>query len=131
MKSTLQTCKLILFLQITSKSKESLWELIKSLLDAWSGWVVMLLIGLLSGQARCVSDLLLLFVLLGLKFPGFIYLASFLPLFLFLTLLLKLQTSLWMSERHRKRNRSNLRVMKVSLRWNDASPSPPQGRWPA
>lgn len=120
-----------MFLQITSKSKESLWELIKSLLDAWSGWVVMLLIGLLSGQARCVSDLLLLFVLLGLKFPGFIYLASFLPLFLFLTLLLKLQTSLWMSEQHRKRNRSNLRVMKVSLRWNDSSPSPPQGRWPA
>lgn len=36
--------------QITSKSKESVWELIKSLLDAWSGWVVMLLIGLLSGQ---------------------------------------------------------------------------------
>ena len=35
--------------QITSKSKESIWELIKSLLDAWSGWVVMLLIGLLSG----------------------------------------------------------------------------------
>jgi len=27
-----------------------MWELIKSLLDAWSGWVVMLLIGLLSGQ---------------------------------------------------------------------------------
>lgn len=38
-------------LQITSKSKESIWELIKSLLDAWSGWVVMLLIGLLSGQS--------------------------------------------------------------------------------
>lgn len=37
--------------QITSKSKESIWELIKSLLDAWSGWVVMLLIGLLSGQS--------------------------------------------------------------------------------
>lgn len=36
--------------QITIKSKESLWELIKSLLDAWSGWVVMLLIGLLSGR---------------------------------------------------------------------------------
>lgn len=39
------------FVQITSKSKESFWELIKSLLDAWSGWVVMLLIGLLSGQS--------------------------------------------------------------------------------
>ncbi|XP_037617951.1 H(+)/Cl(-) exchange transporter 4-like isoform X2 [Sebastes umbrosus] len=37
--------------KITSKSKESMWELIKSLLDAWSGWVVMLLIGLLSGQS--------------------------------------------------------------------------------
>lgn len=37
--------------QITSKSKESIWELIKSLLDAWSGWVVMLLIGLLSGHS--------------------------------------------------------------------------------
>ncbi|KAK2083144.1 H(+)/Cl(-) exchange transporter 4 [Saguinus oedipus] len=34
---------------ITSKSKESIWEFIKSLLDAWSGWVVMLLIGLLAG----------------------------------------------------------------------------------
>ncbi|XP_054882306.1 uncharacterized protein LOC129356775 isoform X1 [Poeciliopsis prolifica] len=42
--------------KITSKSKESIWELIKSLLDAWSGWVVMLLIGLLSGGAtRCRS----------------------------------------------------------------------------
>lgn len=39
------------FSQITSKSKESIWELIKSLLDAWSGWVVMLLIGLLSGMS--------------------------------------------------------------------------------
>lgn len=37
------------YVQITSKSKESLWELVKSLLDAWSGWLVMLLIGLLSG----------------------------------------------------------------------------------
>uniref|UniRef100_A0A8C2IFP3 Chloride channel protein n=1 Tax=Cyprinus carpio TaxID=7962 RepID=A0A8C2IFP3_CYPCA len=35
--------------KITSKSKESIWEFIKSLLDAWSGWLVMLLIGLLSG----------------------------------------------------------------------------------
>lgn len=26
-----------------------MWELIKGLLDAWSGWLVMLLIGLLSG----------------------------------------------------------------------------------
>lgn len=42
---------LLFVCQITSKSKESIWELIKSLLDAWSGWVVMLLIGLLSGQS--------------------------------------------------------------------------------
>jgi len=41
--------------QITSKSKESIWELIKSLLDAWSGWVVMLLIGLLSGRPGIVK----------------------------------------------------------------------------
>lgn len=39
-------------LQITNKSKESIWEFIKSLLDAWSGWVVMLLIGLLAGISR-------------------------------------------------------------------------------
>lgn len=45
---------ILFFLQITSKSKESIWELIKSLLDAWSGWVVMLLIGLLSGQRGCL-----------------------------------------------------------------------------
>uniref|UniRef100_A0A4W6D487 Chloride channel protein n=1 Tax=Lates calcarifer TaxID=8187 RepID=A0A4W6D487_LATCA len=38
-------------------SKESIWELIKSLLDAWSGWVVMLLIGLLSGTLAGVIDL--------------------------------------------------------------------------
>ncbi|CAB1459186.1 unnamed protein product [Pleuronectes platessa] len=43
--------------KITSKSKESFWELIKSLLDAWSGWVVMLLIGLLSGTLAGVIDL--------------------------------------------------------------------------
>lgn len=43
-------------LQITSKSKESIWELIKSLLDAWSGWVVMLLIGLLSGQSHTETN---------------------------------------------------------------------------
>lgn len=41
-----------LFFQITNKSKESIWEFIKSLLDAWSGWVVMLLIGLLAGMFR-------------------------------------------------------------------------------
>uniref|UniRef100_A0AAY4CWU7 Chloride channel protein n=1 Tax=Denticeps clupeoides TaxID=299321 RepID=A0AAY4CWU7_9TELE len=43
--------------KITSKSKESIWEFIKSLLDAWSGWVVMLLIGLLSGTLAGVIDL--------------------------------------------------------------------------
>ncbi|ELV12330.1 H(+)/Cl(-) exchange transporter 4 [Tupaia chinensis] len=42
---------------ITSKSKESIWEFIKSLLDAWSGWVVMLLIGLLAGTLAGVIDL--------------------------------------------------------------------------
>ncbi|XP_008563160.1 PREDICTED: H(+)/Cl(-) exchange transporter 4-like [Galeopterus variegatus] len=41
--------------KITSKSKESIWEFIKSLLDAWSGWVVMLLIGLLAGMRRARS----------------------------------------------------------------------------
>uniref|UniRef100_A0A8C9VXF5 Chloride channel protein n=1 Tax=Scleropages formosus TaxID=113540 RepID=A0A8C9VXF5_SCLFO len=43
--------------KITSKSKESIWEFVKSLLDAWSGWVVMLLIGLLSGTLAGVIDL--------------------------------------------------------------------------
>ncbi|KAG8450543.1 hypothetical protein GDO86_002987 [Hymenochirus boettgeri] len=43
--------------KITSKSKESLWEFIKGLLDAWSGWVVMLFIGLLSGTLAGVIDL--------------------------------------------------------------------------
>uniref|UniRef100_A0A671MFC5 Chloride channel protein n=1 Tax=Sinocyclocheilus anshuiensis TaxID=1608454 RepID=A0A671MFC5_9TELE len=43
--------------KITSKSKESIWEFIKSLLDAWSGWLVMLLIGLLSGTLAGVIDL--------------------------------------------------------------------------
>ncbi|OWJ99624.1 CLCN4, partial [Cervus elaphus hippelaphus] len=43
--------------KITSKSKESIWEFIKSLLDAWSGWAVMLLIGLLAGTLAGVIDL--------------------------------------------------------------------------
>ncbi|KAL4656877.1 H(+)/Cl(-) exchange transporter 4-like [Arapaima gigas] len=43
--------------KIASKRKESFWELIKSLLDAWSGWLVMLLIGLLSGALAGVIDL--------------------------------------------------------------------------
>uniref|UniRef100_A0A4W4E5S9 Chloride channel protein n=1 Tax=Electrophorus electricus TaxID=8005 RepID=A0A4W4E5S9_ELEEL len=43
--------------KITSRSKESIWEFVKSLLDAWSGWVVMLLIGLLSGTLAGVIDL--------------------------------------------------------------------------
>lgn len=43
--------------KIKSKSKESIWECIKGLLDAWSGWVVMLLIGLLAGTLAGVIDL--------------------------------------------------------------------------
>ncbi|TRY88427.1 hypothetical protein DNTS_018863 [Danionella cerebrum] len=43
--------------KITIKSRESMWEMIKSLLDAWSGWLVMLLIGLLSGTLAGVIDL--------------------------------------------------------------------------
>uniref|UniRef100_A0AAR2KUB9 Chloride channel protein n=1 Tax=Pygocentrus nattereri TaxID=42514 RepID=A0AAR2KUB9_PYGNA len=43
--------------KITNRSKESIWEFVKSLLDAWSGWVVMLLIGLLSGTLAGVIDL--------------------------------------------------------------------------
>uniref|UniRef100_A0A8B9JG07 Chloride channel protein n=1 Tax=Astyanax mexicanus TaxID=7994 RepID=A0A8B9JG07_ASTMX len=43
--------------KITHRSKESIWEFVKSLLDAWSGWVVMLLIGLLSGTLAGVIDL--------------------------------------------------------------------------
>ncbi|XP_037677994.1 H(+)/Cl(-) exchange transporter 4 isoform X4 [Choloepus didactylus] len=43
--------------KITSKSRESIWEFIKGLLDAWSGWVVMLLIGLLAGTLAGVIDL--------------------------------------------------------------------------
>uniref|UniRef100_A0A674EJ24 Chloride channel protein n=1 Tax=Salmo trutta TaxID=8032 RepID=A0A674EJ24_SALTR len=43
--------------KISIKSKESYWELIKSLLDAWSGWVVMLLIGMLTGTLAGVIDL--------------------------------------------------------------------------
>ncbi|MBV95925.1 H(+)/Cl(-) exchange transporter 4, partial [Eschrichtius robustus] len=51
-------CKSEPFVQpITSKSKESIWEFIKSLLDAWSGWAVMLLIGLLAGTLAGVVDL--------------------------------------------------------------------------
>ncbi|RXM32702.1 H(+)/Cl(-) exchange transporter 4 [Acipenser ruthenus] len=43
--------------KIANKSKESIWEFIKGLLDAWSGWVVMLLIGLLAGTLAGVIDL--------------------------------------------------------------------------
>uniref|UniRef100_A0A4W3J350 Chloride channel protein n=1 Tax=Callorhinchus milii TaxID=7868 RepID=A0A4W3J350_CALMI len=43
--------------KITSRSKESAWECIKGLLDAWSGWVVMLFIGLLAGTLAGVIDL--------------------------------------------------------------------------
>ncbi|KAG7484965.1 hypothetical protein MATL_G00055770 [Megalops atlanticus] len=35
--------------EITSKSRESLWALLKSVTDAFSGWLLMLLIGLMSG----------------------------------------------------------------------------------
>uniref|UniRef100_A0A6Q2YIQ1 Chloride channel protein n=1 Tax=Esox lucius TaxID=8010 RepID=A0A6Q2YIQ1_ESOLU len=35
--------------EITSKSKESTWALVKSVSDAFSGWLLMLLIGLMSG----------------------------------------------------------------------------------
>ncbi|KAF7703271.1 H(+)/Cl(-) exchange transporter 4 [Silurus meridionalis] len=43
--------------KIRKRRKESIWEFVKSLLDAWSGWVVMLLIGLLSGTLAGVIDL--------------------------------------------------------------------------
>lgn len=37
-------------LQINSKKKESAWEMTKSLYDAWSGWLVVTLTGLASGN---------------------------------------------------------------------------------
>lgn len=42
--------------KIISKSKEFIWEFIKSLLDVWLGWVVMLFIGLLVGILVGVID---------------------------------------------------------------------------
>lgn len=36
-------------LQIASQSKESTWALLKSINDAFSGWLLMLLVGLMSG----------------------------------------------------------------------------------
>jgi len=38
-------------LQINSKKKESAWEMTKSLYDAWSGWLVVTLTGLASGNS--------------------------------------------------------------------------------
>lgn len=38
--------------EITNKSKESTWALIHSVSDAFSGWLLMLLIGLLSGMVN-------------------------------------------------------------------------------
>uniref|UniRef100_A0A4W3GRD3 Chloride channel, voltage-sensitive 5b n=1 Tax=Callorhinchus milii TaxID=7868 RepID=A0A4W3GRD3_CALMI len=43
--------------EITSKSKESLWALIKSLSDAFSGWLVMLLVGLMAGAIAGLIDM--------------------------------------------------------------------------
>lgn len=39
-------------LQINSKKKESAWEMTKSLYDAWSGWLVVTLTGLASGNLK-------------------------------------------------------------------------------
>ena len=36
--------------QINSKKKESSWEFSKSVYDAWSGWLVVTLTGLASGE---------------------------------------------------------------------------------
>ncbi|XP_078403169.1 H(+)/Cl(-) exchange transporter 5 isoform X2 [Cetorhinus maximus] len=43
--------------EITSKSKESLWALIKGLSDAFSGWLVMLLVGLMAGAIAGLIDM--------------------------------------------------------------------------
>ncbi|XP_045144206.1 H(+)/Cl(-) exchange transporter 5 [Echinops telfairi] len=43
--------------EITNKSKESTWALIHSVSDAFSGWLLMLLIGLLSGSLAGVIDI--------------------------------------------------------------------------
>lgn len=41
-------------IQINSKKKESAWEFTKSLYDAWSGWLVVTLTGLASGNTHVV-----------------------------------------------------------------------------
>ena len=38
--------------EITSRSKESTWALIHSVSDAFSGWLLMLFIGLLAGKSK-------------------------------------------------------------------------------
>ncbi|XP_069723906.1 H(+)/Cl(-) exchange transporter 5 isoform X4 [Phaenicophaeus curvirostris] len=43
--------------EITSKSKESTWALIHSVSDAFSGWLLMLLIGLLAGSLAGLIDI--------------------------------------------------------------------------
>ncbi|XP_038631508.1 H(+)/Cl(-) exchange transporter 5 isoform X1 [Scyliorhinus canicula] len=43
--------------EITSKSKESFWALIKGLSDAFSGWLVMLLVGLMAGAIAGLIDM--------------------------------------------------------------------------
>nr|KAF6435222.1 chloride voltage-gated channel 5 [Rousettus aegyptiacus] len=43
--------------EITNKSKESTWALIHSVSDAFSGWLLMLLIGLLSGSLAGLIDI--------------------------------------------------------------------------
>lgn len=48
-------------LQINSKKKESAWEMTKSLYDAWSGWLVVTLTGLASGNEN-TKDSFLVFV---------------------------------------------------------------------
>uniref|UniRef100_A0A8C6YS28 Chloride voltage-gated channel 5 n=1 Tax=Nothoprocta perdicaria TaxID=30464 RepID=A0A8C6YS28_NOTPE len=43
--------------EITSRSKESTWALIHSVSDAFSGWLLMLLIGLLAGSLAGLIDI--------------------------------------------------------------------------
>lgn len=43
-----------MLIQINSKKKESAWEFTKSLYDAWSGWLVVTLTGLASGNTHVV-----------------------------------------------------------------------------
>uniref|UniRef100_A0A4W3HEE9 Chloride channel protein n=1 Tax=Callorhinchus milii TaxID=7868 RepID=A0A4W3HEE9_CALMI len=43
--------------KITSKKRESVWEFIKSLYDAWSGWLVVTMTGLASGALAGLIDI--------------------------------------------------------------------------